>query len=154
MVAGNAPRLFARGSHGGDRERRGVAREDAVLAHDVFQLGEEDALRREVLDDRFDHQVARREGLHSRHHLDALHDGLRILDAALLRELGERLRDRVDGALRRPGLRVVEQCARARLGEDLRNAAPHGAGTGDGRREIAAGNIKHEGADIVAAGAL
>ena len=141
MVAGNAPRLFARGSHGGDRERRGVAGEDAVLAHNVLELGEEDALRREVLDDRFDHQVAGRERLHSGHDLNALHDGLRILDAALLRELGERLRDRVDGALRCTRLRVVEQCTRTALGEDLGNAAPHGAGTGDGCGEVAPGNV-------------
>ena len=93
VVARDAAGALAYGSHGSDGERRGVAREDALVAHDRFQLGKERALGDEVLDDRFDHQVAGRERRQARHPFDAPRDRVRIVDASLFGEPRERLRD-------------------------------------------------------------
>ena len=131
VVAGDTARALADGGHRRDRERRGVAREDAGVADDALELGEERALGAQVLDDRLDHQVAGRERPEPRHHLDAAGDRLRVRDAPFLGEPGERLRDRVEAALRGAGLRVVDERAHARLREHLRDAAAHGAAAGD-----------------------
>ena len=56
--ADDALRAGRRGRDLGHRERRGVRREDRVGSADPVELGEERALRLELLDDRLDHEVA------------------------------------------------------------------------------------------------
>ena len=131
VITRHASGALAGGGHRSDGEGRGIARQDARVVHDRFELGEERALGAQVLDDRLDHQVAGRERPEPRHHLDAAGDRLRVRDAPFLGEPGERLRDRVEAALRGAGLRVVDERAHARLREHLRDAAAHGAAAGD-----------------------
>src|SRR3954469_10170097 len=57
----------------------------------------------------------------------------------------ERLRDRIEAALGRAGLRVVDQRAHAALRKHLRDAAAHGAAAGNAGDKITAGGVEHGG---------
>src|SRR3954469_12228213 len=86
------------------------------------------------------------ERFEGRDHFYARDDGgrFRLRAFAFFDQLAERLRDRVLRLGGRTGLRVVEQRAGAALGEDLGDAAAHGAGAGDTGDEIGSGSVQHE----------
>ncbi len=116
-----------------DRQRRGVGGEDRLRPHDGLELAEQVALGLQVLDDGLDDEVAVGqvgEG-GGRHQMRDGGVGLVGGELALGHQPGKRIGQRGAGGLH--GLRVgVEQLdAQAGLGRDLRNAAPHGAGTHD-----------------------
>ena len=131
-------RPLARGCDRGDLQRRGVGRDEAVVGHHRFEVTEELALRRQVLDDRFDDDVARGEVRQHVRDLDqAGGAGGRVgCDPALLRELAERAGDVVLGRRRRVGPGVVEHDADARLRGDLRDPPAHDAGADDTEGEV------------------
>ena len=143
MVAGDAAGPLAGRGHRRHGERGGVRGEDAVLLDALFEAREERALRLQVLDDRFDHDVARREGVERVDRLDPPDDavGVRGGQAAFLGQSSERLGDRFARFARRAGLGVVDEGAGAALREDLGNATAHRAGPGHAGHEVAAVGI-------------
>ena len=106
-----------------DRERGGVRRQDGVLRDDVIELLEQSLLRRQLLDDRLDAEIALREVLEAGgereqpgHALDVVVTELAGLPAALERGVHPALARR---ELRRPGLGDdgADAVARAHLGD-------------------------------------
>jgi hypothetical protein len=118
VVARDALRPLAGCGHGSHGERRGVRGEHGVGADDALEPREERALRGEILDDRFDHQLARRERLEVIDDLDAAQRGVDgpALELAALRELAEGLADRIPGLAGGARLGVENERARAALG--------------------------------------
>ena len=110
-----------------DRDRGRVRREDGVRRKRRVGAPEHVLLHVGVLDDRFDHQVGR----------DELVDRLTRAStssgcgSALLLELREALAHRLERALGRAGLRVVERDAASRARDDLCDATAHLPGTDD-----------------------
>jgi hypothetical protein len=66
------------GGEAGDRQRRGVAGEDAVLAAQGFELVQQALFDRQVLDDGFDDQARGRERIEGFHRLQAGADGFAL----------------------------------------------------------------------------
>ena len=132
---------------GGHGERRSVGGEDAVLADDALELGEQGLLRREVLDDDLDHEVAGRHRRGAVDHLDPAHGRrMRLLrEAALLHRALEHLGDEGLGLRRRARARIGHPHAHAAGRGDLGDAAPHGAGADDAQGEITAFRIELHG---------
>ena len=131
VKAGDAPGQAAFGGNRGDRERRGVGRQHAIVRHDAFQLFEQGALDLEILEHRLDDGMATRQrGLPAADDLDPVLGvpGLARRHAALLGGAVEHLGDegeRIGGG----GLvRVDEHHLDAGGGGGLGDAAPHGAG--------------------------
>ncbi len=147
MHAGEALRPFEFRRDGGHRERGSVGGEDAVLADDALELGEQGLLRREILDDDLDHEVAGRHRRRAVDHFEPAHRRrMRLFrEAALLHRALEHLADEGLGLGRRARARIGHQHAHAAGGGDLRDAAPHGAGADDAQGEITAFRIELHG---------
>ena len=144
MIAGDALGALACRGHLRHRQRGRVGGEHAVLGDDPLELREQRSFCGEVLDDRLDDHLAGREALELVDHLDAAERRVDIarLQAAFLGELAEGAGDRLLALLRRAGLRVEQQRARAALRQDLRDAAAHRAGTGDTGKQIGAAKVE------------
>ena len=139
VKAGDAPGQAAFGGDGGDRERRGVGRQHAIVGDDAFQLGEQGALDRQVLEHRLDDDMAGgQRGVPAADDLDPVLGvfGLLRRHAALLGGAVEHLGDegqRVGGG----GVGGVgEHHLDAGGGGGLGDAAPHGAGADDAECQI------------------
>ncbi len=136
---GDPLRMLACGGDGGDRQRGRVGGENGVGADHALEFDEQRLLGVEPFDDRLDHHVAsdhvgkgtdRDQSRQVRGHVGCI-------EAAFLRHAVPRLLDRLDGAARRLGRRVVEQHGAAGLRHDLGDAPSHHAGADDADPEVA-----------------
>ncbi|MCY1429379.1 hypothetical protein D9M71_452950 [compost metagenome] len=130
VQAGDTLGALEGGGQRGDRQRGGVAGEDAVVAADRFQLGEQAALDLEVLDDGLDHQGAALEVFQAGGRGQAGDHGVAFggVQLAGVDALAELLGDAGDG-LGGGAFAGVEQGDRmAGLGSHLGDAGAHGAG--------------------------
>ena len=115
------------------RQRAGVRREHGVGIGRVVELGEEAALRLEILDHRLDREVRARgrvgnlsDDLQVEQALGRESRGIRL--ASLLCPAGQPLPDPFDRPIGRTRCRVVESDAPATLERDLRDARAHRPG--------------------------
>ncbi|MCY1422931.1 hypothetical protein D9M71_386310 [compost metagenome] len=127
------------GGQAGDRQRGGVAGQDAVGAAQAFQLAEQVALDLQVLDDGFDHQAR----------IGQLGDGVGRLQVghagrigsggqlAALDALGQLPVDAGNGLASGARAFVVELDRVPGLGCDLGNAGAHGTGADHGDNGVA-----------------
>ena len=113
----------------GDGERRRVRREHRVRPADALELGEELLLRRELLDDRLDHEVAVGEvGEVGRQREPADRGVARgLLELSLLHLAREEVRDPVARALAELERDLAADRLDARLDAELRDAGAHRA---------------------------
>ena len=118
-----------RGRDLGHRERRGVGREDRVGPADPVELGEELALRLELLDDRLDHEVAVGERLELGRRRQPRNGRVAIglLELALLDLAREEVPDPAGRRLAELGRHLAADRVVAGLDRELRDAAAHGA---------------------------
>ena len=146
---------FNTGGERRDRDRRRVRGEDALGTDDVLDPRQELALRREVLDDRLDHEL-RDADVGQRHHRRDPRDrriGVGLREPALRRracasDAGDALLRRIAGA----DARVVQLHAMAVERGDLRDAGAHRAGADDGDRGIRRNGCAHRQASASATG--
>ena len=152
---------FQLGGNAGDRQRRSIAGQDALLVANAFQLTEEGAFDLQVLDDGFNDQRATGQILDGFHRLQAgdSHPAGVGREFAFFDALAQLPVDPVD-SLGGGAWAVVQQQYRvAGLGCDLGDAGAHGPGTdhGDARCGAQCGHgsapleawraFFHEGAD-------
>ncbi len=128
----HAHHALGRRRRGGDlrhRERRRVRREDRVRPADALELGEQGALRLELLDDRLDHEVAGREGLELGRRLEARDRAVPLLlrALALLDLAREEVTDPRRGRLAELVGDLAPDDGEARLDRDLRDPGAHRA---------------------------
>ena len=132
---GHASGMLAAGGERGDRQRRGVAREDRVGVDHDLQVAQQVALGAEVLDDRLDHELRaraiargmdRRTGARPRH-------ARRPRRACPSRPACRRSHGcRAIASSAAPMRASKSRTAMARLRGDLRDARAHRAGADDG----------------------
>ena len=118
------------------RDRRGIGGQDAALADDAFEFGEQGALGIQVLDDGLDHEDGAGGFLQRPDRLEALarQVGFDRAHAALLDQFGVGLADAVDGLGGGVRTGIEQQHLVAGGGRDLRDAGAHGAAADDGDR--------------------
>ena len=147
MKPADAARLLASGRDRRDRQRRGVARDQAIVADDRLQLREQGLLCRKILDDRLDHDVAAGKPGFLADHLETAARIARLVGrhAALAREHIERAGEFAARLLGSTGAAVEHADSHAGGRGDLRDAAAHGAGADDTQRKIGPVDINHFG---------
>jgi HipA-like protein len=130
VEAGHPRRQPQCGRDRGDRQRRGVAREHAVVAHQRLELGEQRLLGAEVLDDRLDDDIAVAQRLERGDRREARGGGCRLFGAQLAAFVQRAQRDgELLAARRRAALARIEDPHRQPgLRRDLHDAHAHHAG--------------------------
>ena len=117
----------------GDRQRRGIAGEDAIGSADLVQFGEQAVLDAKILDHRLDHQITRRE-IGQR---DGRPEPVPCLQALLGRELSlgdgavQRRMDAIDARGERPFVDLAYRGFVAGAGTHLGDTRTHQSATDD-----------------------
>ena len=110
-----------------DGDRRRVRREDCLRRDDALELGEGLALRLELLDDRFDHQIALGEIRELGRERQPAERGVALLGGhlPLLDRTAEVMLDRPAGTLAQLLAHLAADGLEAGLGRDLRDPRSH-----------------------------
>jgi hypothetical protein len=122
-----ALRAFEHGCDLGDRERRRVRREHRAVAHDRFEGAKELVLDGEILERRFDHDVAIGEIRELGRQAEARHRCVArtLLERPLLDLARQEMRDAIASAFAARGLDLAADRVEPRLDRELRNPGAH-----------------------------
>src|ERR671935_539424 len=124
---------FRGGGHPSDRDRRGVAGEDHLVAADAIEPLEDIPFGLEVFGDRLDHEVGAPGGLERRGRMQPVEGGIAVVGRklSLLHQAFESLFDVLDAALDQAVIDLTKCHLVAAADSGLRNPGAHQSGAGD-----------------------